>query len=755
MKTANLSLRSIALCYLFILTCLVHFSCRKIIPEKIFTGVDSFGSLSVPDLITITSNSRWTGVDIIRLDNGTLLAVLGNEYHDQVVSHFDSLYKTLSFDGGFTWSQPEPIDIDPYSGRRYICPTLLKKGSRIYMFIQNILHSDYNDKEGDNPMVCHSDDNGVTWTEPELMLDNPLKSEYIVVTGRNHTVTDSGRIIIPVSHGQKNDPLFELGYIYSNNGVDWFDSPTTISLENTCVAICEPTVAQMYDGRLISLIRAGNRTIYKTFSTDGGLNWSPLEQTSMNSSWTAHTIGVSPEGYLVAVYTDIGINDGTCKAGPRDNFQFAVSYDYGDTWIDKQSIIVQSALNDSDIVMSPSLTLMDNKFLVAFLYGDGSSPYTDYGLKAGMFSKSSVLDDIEDYIHEDWNSLVDWFQWGSGTRQISSGALRLSDNTGTITAAYKYQKLATRYTLEFRTRVQSFVNPVNIGSWSTLGTTYSDGNYRLMIKFESNGIYAMDSNGVWQQYTPPGYMNQLNSWHDWRVTVDNGEANLYMDSNPVPVATFYLERTKYFTGRIGHWTSCGNGSTTDAYVEYSYFTPDIDESIYEHWCVDTNWSKFGSGTNTIVDSVFLHMTDNSNSLTSVYRFEPGSNRYTLKFRAKVNQFVNAGFVTQYSTLGASFQDGAYRSLFKLETDGVYLANDSQYVNIYSGAAWLFFKTNWHVWTIEVDNGSADVYMDGQLIESNFTLQADNSVPGKLQHWTSSISTMPTDVLIDYTYLIYR
>ena len=113
----------------------------------------------------LTADQRFESTDIIQLDSGILIAALSNT--------FESLNKTLvfkcySYDNGLSWSSPEKINLPP-SGYNFTATNLFKLKSRLYL-VMNRLGGHNSTCEGGIPAISYSDDKGMTWSKPQLML---------------------------------------------------------------------------------------------------------------------------------------------------------------------------------------------------------------------------------------------------------------------------------------------------------------------------------------------------------------------------------------------------------------------------------------------------------------------------------------------------------------------------------------------------------------------------------------------------------
>ena len=242
---------------MLVLVSTLHNSCRKE-----FVPVDDGYLADAPPLPVLRTGPlngtfsilthqvpRFQSADIVLLSNGTLFGVLSNNF---LYGEYESIFKTISTDGGITWSTPAPINMPATFLKRYLNTNLLLSNGRLFLIIQNIKTFAGKYKEGDIPLISYSDDNGETWSEPKLMLKGPSK-EFIIVNSRNCTRTKTGRLIVPVSYGSHIEPQ-RANILYSDdNGANWKEGPHPLGW--TDANFGEPSVAQLNDGRLIMLIR--------------------------------------------------------------------------------------------------------------------------------------------------------------------------------------------------------------------------------------------------------------------------------------------------------------------------------------------------------------------------------------------------------------------------------------------------------------------------------------------------------------------
>lgn len=377
MKRINRSLFNSLL--VFLLVCAI--SCKKIY-FPINKGINDNPINLAQNSGTLTNQvPKFAAADIIQIDSGRLLAVFSNEIN---AGDKNDMFKCLSYDGGKTWTTVEKLSLKN-PGWELLSSNLLKVYNRIFLVIQR-RKIGVGAWEGAIPVCSYSDDNGHTWSKLRLMLKRQEK-EFIISNGRNFTRTRSGRLIIPVSHGALKHTV---GILYSdNNGLTWKEGDQSFGGSNIKAAkFAEPTVAQLKDGRLIMLIRTDLGWIYKCYSNDDGKTWSEAVATTLQSPWCAHTMRITPEGYILVIYSR-GPNSSN-SGWPRNNLTFAVSFNNGDTWKDSKIIIDHT--DPQYYVMQPTITFVGDKILISYLHiSPWPVKFTDNCIRTAIYNRSDII----------------------------------------------------------------------------------------------------------------------------------------------------------------------------------------------------------------------------------------------------------------------------------------------------------------------------------------------------------------------------
>jgi hypothetical protein len=542
---------------------LLFISCRKsaIVPETLvktpFPFSVSYTNSSPIATGTITNEvPKFESVDIIKLKSGVLMAVLSNEFYH---GEHNSIYASRSNDNGRTWSSPQKINMPNPNDFKLLNENIFYVGSRLFMIIQR---TPGRPVEGGIPAYSFSDDNGETWSPAHLIGGIPDR-KYVIINSRNVTITKTGRIIVPVGFDQATQ---KVGVIFSdNNGFNWSASPNLFGTVGGRFG--EPTIAQLNDGRLIMLIRTSLNWIYESFSSDDGMSWSEPVPTTLQSPWTAHAMKITPEGYIVVVFTKSHII-GKDPGYPRNNLTMAVSLDNGSSW--EQYTTIVDHTDPEYMVMAPSISFIDDKILVSYLHDSAGikSPASDRSIKTALYNKFDVITGMR----QDWKNFARWTRNGRGTAEIVNGnLLHLSDHSGSVAGVSKTLNFSNFYQFEFKAQVISFVNPEKGSGYSSLRTTIGTGSYRFVLRIEADGVYVAASSGEWIKYSSAQYLNSKNDWHVWKTTVTDSIAQLYMDGELI-IPSYSLQATYENIG-IEHSANSALGMSTNCYIDYSYYSP--------------------------------------------------------------------------------------------------------------------------------------------------------------------------------------
>jgi len=128
----------------------------------------------------------------------------------------------------------------------------------------------------------------------------------------------------------EGDHNLGLCFFSDDGGTTWKKSDKPADL-NDGRGMAEPTVAEIGEHKLIMLARTGSGFLFRSFSDDGGNNWSTPEATTMTAACSPLTLKTLPDGRLIVFYDHAKpIKNGAFF--PRTPLVYAVSSDKGKTW---------------------------------------------------------------------------------------------------------------------------------------------------------------------------------------------------------------------------------------------------------------------------------------------------------------------------------------------------------------------------------------------------------------------------------------
>ena len=274
-------------------------------------------------------NPRNSEGDFIQLRDGRILFVY---------THFtggggddDAAYLAgrYSSDAGATWTD-EDVTIVANEGQwNVMSVSLLRLASgEIALF--------YLRKQAQDDCRAYmrlSRDEGQTWSEPQLCIP-PLG--YYVVNNDRIIQLASGRLVIPASqHVRAGETQFRPGvamcFVSDDNGQTWKQGSEVAGPPNCGSGLQEPGIIELKDERIMMLCRTNLGCQYRSYSTDGGLSWTPAEATTIMSPCSPATFERIPQsGDILMIWNDHAADP--ALAEKRTPMTVAVSRDEGLTW---------------------------------------------------------------------------------------------------------------------------------------------------------------------------------------------------------------------------------------------------------------------------------------------------------------------------------------------------------------------------------------------------------------------------------------
>ncbi len=241
-----------------------------------------------------TTYNNFRIPSLIVTEKGTVLAFAeGRDGGDS--GDIDILLKR-SEDGGRSWSKQLVVWDDGANTCGNPCPVVDRTSGRIILLMTWNLGSDSEDRiirknsmDTRKPYICYSDDDGLTWTEPEDLSSSckdPLWGWYATGPGVGIQMKSDkyrDRLIIPANHSydvQTESEAIRGGYgygshvIYSDDGgISWTHS------EKITPGCNESQVVELSNGDLMINMRSYNKKGCRAIarSQDGGATWSDIK----------------------------------------------------------------------------------------------------------------------------------------------------------------------------------------------------------------------------------------------------------------------------------------------------------------------------------------------------------------------------------------------------------------------------------------------------------------------------------------------
>ena len=157
-------------------------------------------------------------------------------------------------------------------------------------------------------------------SEAEEAMADPLRRRLGWMPRAHPLVRSDGALVVPLSNENFGIPMMA---ITKDAGATW-----TMGNPVPGVGLTQPTLAEMEDGSIIAFFRNGwpGHKVVRSESADGGISWSPPEQTDRPHTNAGLELIRLHSGRLLLVYND---ND---PEGPRDRLAASLSEDGGRTW---------------------------------------------------------------------------------------------------------------------------------------------------------------------------------------------------------------------------------------------------------------------------------------------------------------------------------------------------------------------------------------------------------------------------------------
>ncbi len=241
-----------------------------------------------------------------------------------------------SDDQGRTWSEPRVV-VDNTAGKNVMSVSLLRlQDGRLAMF-----YCIKNSWQDCRPHLRVSTDEGQTWSDARLLLEAP---GYFVLNNDRVIQTSKGRILLPLAfHRARNgDPHSSKSFdsraialwIYSDDaGVTWQEAATWWAMPvRSGSGLQEPGVVELADGTLMGWSRTDQGAQYGFTSTDDGRSWSAPQPTEMKSPVSPASIKMVPGGTDLLAIYNDHSGRFPFPKGRRTPLNACLSRDGGRTW---------------------------------------------------------------------------------------------------------------------------------------------------------------------------------------------------------------------------------------------------------------------------------------------------------------------------------------------------------------------------------------------------------------------------------------
>lgn len=330
-------------------------------------------TIKVTELLTSRFPHMNTNGSFILTKNGILIFI----YCRSMKPNNCVLCRTISTDGGFSWSKPSIIHTNHKEKSILSSPSMLylNNGTILIVYVVFIAPFSY--------IYCMSStDDGMTWSTPTRCTGD---SGYYIISNDHAFLSSSGRIILPLSFHDINvnrtvadidlsniDQILNphgtsVFLISDDNGRTWNQNSNTINLNESSSSsgIQEPGLIEKSNGVLYGWARTDLGRQYEFYSFDNGITWTQPEPSVFSSSCSTAIIKRrNHDGLFVAIWNPIPnyISHDFDNINCRQELVYAVSHDEGQSW--SEPIVIE---NEPFCEYShPALYFIDNYMVVAY-----------------------------------------------------------------------------------------------------------------------------------------------------------------------------------------------------------------------------------------------------------------------------------------------------------------------------------------------------------------------------------------------------
>ena len=283
------------------------------------------GKISLRYIGAVRPQGLFTVGQPAKLPDGRLLLLYSDMLKGRPLGS-TKIWGIISVDGGFTWSEPEPLiqrDDCNVCGPRSVSA---RDGS-LFVFYQRFIRWAGAERPAESKSDVAFDlsrGGSLNFTEEGRILDGYCAPGGAIETSKGNVV-----LVLEALDIDANESVsiafvsFDRGKTFEQSNILRVETPPQEDYPEEMGAM-EPTVGQLSDGRLLMFMRTRLGYQFESYSKDQGLTWFEPKQSPLAS-------GNAPACLL-------GLADGriACSWNPKDRsaFHLAVSEDDGKTWKD-------------------------------------------------------------------------------------------------------------------------------------------------------------------------------------------------------------------------------------------------------------------------------------------------------------------------------------------------------------------------------------------------------------------------------------
>ncbi|HEX9889488.1 MAG TPA: sialidase family protein [Nitriliruptorales bacterium] len=269
-------------------------------------------------------NDDHPGVHVAALEeapSGDLLYIFyagSGEANDDVRTYMSRMVV-----GSEDWTAPDVVYDEPGEPDGNAVLWVDDANDRVHLLFSTIMGDGWTEA---NLRMIHSDDDGVTWTEPEW-----VREEWGWLFGNLPFRMSNGEVIVPIY----SETEWKVGWYISDDdlaSMQAFPGEDDTTWPGTEGGSIQPATIELEDGHLLALLRTRNSggLMYQTESFDYGRTWSEVESNGLAQNNSRVALIKLDDGTLVLAYNPV--------SSGRTPLSLSYSTDDGQTWSAPQNI---------------------------------------------------------------------------------------------------------------------------------------------------------------------------------------------------------------------------------------------------------------------------------------------------------------------------------------------------------------------------------------------------------------------------------